>query len=1658
VDVQQIIDRGLELIHGGKLDEAVVLIRQGLALAPHAADLHRNLGVALARLGRLDEAIEHFQQAASLEPDCVDHYRNLAVALGQRGRLEESAGVLGRIVTMATSDSRAHYDLGHMLRLLKRLDAAVASYREALRLRPDFPEAHHDLGMALSQMGCKDEARRCYEEALSLKPDSCEALNNLGVLLEDMGKLEEAVECFRRGLRINPNSDETHNNLGVALAAMGKHEEAIPCYRQALALNPRSPHGYNNLGNALRTVGEVDEAISCLRQAIRLRPDYAEAYNNSAIALVQKGQITEAMAHYERALYYHPDYPEAHMNRALAWLGEGDYEQGWTEYEWRWKGKDMRHPEAGVHRRRWLGAVPEGRTILLKAEQGLGDTIQFVRYARLVRRRGATVILEGQKPLERLLKTCPGIDRFVPRGTGEVAFDFYAPLLSLPGIFRTTIETVPDDVPYLFPDEGLVASWRARLAQIEGFKVGIAWQGNPDYRGDRLRSVPLRCFAPLADIAGVKLVSLQKGPGAEQIAGVAGEFHVEDLGEIDEQSGAFMDTAAIMKGLDLVITSDTAIPHLAGALGVPVWMATPFAPDWRWLRRGEHCPWYPTMRLFRQQRPGEWEPVFEEIAVALRAHVEGATSRAERSVPANDRAAEARELRDQAVGRIEQGELPEATQLLERAVRLDPGSVEAHHDLGVAWARQKRLDKAVAHFRRALELRPDFVDALGNLGLAYLEQADLDAAETHLRRALQVGPSTPEMHNNLGVTLLRGGRAREAALCYQQALQSRPDYAEAHLNLARALLVQGQYEQGWLEYEWRFKCPGYRHRPTFKPRWGGTPLADRRILLLSEQGLGDTLQFVRYVSLVKQGGGSVVLECQPPLVPLLKLHPHVDGVVAAGAASPDHDCYAPLLSLPGLLQTTLATIPAHVPYLAADAGLASWRSRLAAIDGFKVGIAWQGNPDYDGDVQRSIPLVHFGILAHVPGVRLVSLQKGTGTGQLAAAQVQFPVVDFGPELDERAGAFMDTAAILQGLDLVITSDTALAHLAGALGRPVWVALPFVADCRWLERREDCPWYPTMRLFRQRTRGDWNGVFRQMALTLQSQVAVSRALPLSPPAIPGRAGAVDAKAHHAAGVQATQDGNLGLAADCFRRAVACDPRLATAHHDLGVVYARQSRLDEAIRCFHTAAELDPNSFGARENLALAYLDARQPAAAEQELRKLMQRGRDSGALRNHLGVALANQNRFREAVEQYQRALESEPESPEACNNLGNALRALGDLAGATTLYERAIRIRPDYAEPYNNQGIALSQSNELERAVESYREAIRLCPDHSEAHNNLGVALADLDRLEEAIAAFRQSLYLRPDHAETHKNLGLVLLLSGDFKQGWLEYEWRFHSPAAPKRTLRVPRWDGGPLGGRRIVLHAEQGLGDTLQFVRYASLVQDRGGHVIVECQRPLARILGRALGISQVIAAGDDWGDVDAHAPLMSLPGVFQHSLASVPASVPYLSADPGLEDLWGGKVRQVGGFKVGVAWQGSPTYAGDRNRSIPLCCFRPLTQIDGVRLVSLQKGEGESQMDDSSLGFHVVRFAGLDDAAGPFMDTAAIMKHLDLVVTADTAAAHLAGAMGIPVWLALCRTCDWRWLRGRNDSPWYPTMRLFRQATAGDWTEVMRRVAQELKSYVQ
>lgn len=634
-------NRGIVFLAQGNLEEAAASLQRSLSLKPDVATTHNNLGNAFRRLKKLDQAVASLRQALRLQPDLAEAHNNLGIALVEQGQLAAAVDSFQTALALKPDYPEACFNLATALHARGDLEATIFNLQRALQLKPDFAAAYNSLGVALKCAGRLNDAAVNLQQVLRLQPDFSAAYCNLGSVQIDQGQFDDAVISLQHALRLQPELAAAHYNLGLAFLNMGRPAESIPCLQQALRLRPDFAEAQLNLALAFRNREEPNAIIARFQRAVQLKPDSAAAHNNLGNALLQEGRLDEAVASLEQALHFKPDYAEARQNLGMAWLLGGNYEQGWPEYEWRLQCKPTALPQ--FEQPRWDGSPLEGRTVLLLAEQGLGDTLQFIRYTTLVRDRGGRVLAAIPNSLRPLLSRCAGIDQFTSSNFSPPAcpaslpeFDVYCPLLSLPGILQTTLATIPADVPYLFADADLKCHWQQELNNFSSFRIGIAWQGDPHFWADRQRSIPLARFAPLVRFDGVQVFSLQKGFGTEQLEAFTERSAVVELGSrLDVRDGAFMDTAAIMESLDLVITSDTAIAHLAGGLGVPVWVVLPFAPDWRWLLYRDDSPWYPSMRLFRQTESGNWDEVFERLVAELRTFIAHPTQSGRPSVAFN---------------------------------------------------------------------------------------------------------------------------------------------------------------------------------------------------------------------------------------------------------------------------------------------------------------------------------------------------------------------------------------------------------------------------------------------------------------------------------------------------------------------------------------------------------------------------------------------------------------------------------------------------------------------------------------------------------------------------------------------------------------------------------------------------------------------------------------------------------------------------------------------------------------------------------------------------------------------------------------------------------------------------------------------------------------
>ncbi|MCC3584501.1 tetratricopeptide repeat protein [Microcoleus sp. PH2017_30_WIL_O_A] len=1584
----------------GRLTEAIAHYRQALEIDPNLAETASNLGSALAEAGENEGAIAQYQRALSLNPNCAEALVNLGLLREEQGDVGEAVRLYEQAIQVNPDCAVAYLNLGIALEERgeetgANYDRAIANYERAIAIDVNYVDALHNLGYASIRQGRIADAIAYYDRAMAVQPDLAETLIGLGSSLQQQDKLDEALAVCQQAIQQLPSHAGARCNLGIVLHKQGKIAGAIACYQQALSLQPDFPEALNNLGKAFEEAGNMAEAIDCYRRAIELKPGNMNPLNGLGKVLHQGGQFADAVTCYSQAVQFNATNPESHLNLGLALLLSGELQRGFSEYEWRLLIKEKEFPCHNFIQPIWDGKDLEGKTILLCPEQGLGDAIQFIRYADLVKQKGGKVIVWCLPHLQRLFAQVSGIDELIINPDDAPDFQVHTRLMSLPHILGTTLDTIPANVPYLAPPPGLECA----LPNTPNLKVGIVWSGNTQHSQNKVRSFPLDLLAKLLEIPGADFYNLQKQMTADERAWLD-RMPVTDLSSNLHDMAV---TAAVISALDLVISVDTSVAHLAGALGKPVWILLCFVPDWRWMLEREDSPWYPSARLFRQSAAGDWDGVLDRATLALEAKIhEHQEARQPIEIQSNielakkqfDRAnllksqgklAEAiayfknalvlqpdsiESATNLAVTLHQTGDLAEAANYYQRAIEIDPNCAQAQNNLGILLQDRGNIAEAVICFQKAIALNPVYVKALNNLGATLQQQGEIQSAIVYFQqalslnanyvpalvnlgvamqakcqpaeagrlyqRAIEAEPNNSKGHYHLGNSCLAAGKIEQAissfevaislqpnyveALtnlgsavellgdvnraisCYNQALAVAPDCVKAHFNLGLVLLLTGDLPRGLAEYEWRWHTDQAKKLPRLnfdKPVWDGSDLNGQTILLRCEQGLGDAIQFVRYATIVQQKGGKVIISCYQELKRLFKQIPGIEQVAVRVEELPDFQVQAPLMSLPHILGTTLDNIPANVPYLAAPP---NWQFSLNCDRNFKVGIVWAGSSEHLKDFVRSSDFSYFLKFLDIPGVSFYSLQKEVSADDMTLL-TQTSVIDLSDNLND----FADTAAVISQLDLVICVDTAVAHLAGALGKPVWILLSFMPDWRWLLTREDSPWYPTARLFRQSKPGDWDGVGDRIKVALQELIPTPTEAKSSSSAI----AEIDVQFHIAKALQ--KQGNKAAAAARYQQVIAASPNHAEAHTYLGYLKQENGQIAEAVSHYQQALAINPNQ----------------------------------GKTNLYLGYALESQGRVAEAIDCYTKAIQLSPESPD-------------------------LRLR-----------------------------------------------------------------------------LAFALLLTGNFQPGFAEYESRWHTQELEQQYTNYPLWDGSDLQGKTILLHPEQGFGDAIHFIRYAPLVKQKGGKVMVACHKSLKRLFEKVAGVDNVVTNPQNLLDFQVQAPLLSLPRILGTTLENIPANIPYLAAPDDCKISLGSNNK----LKVGIVWAGGPLHRKNHERSCKLSEFLKFLDVPGASFYSLQK---DLSAGDLTL-LNQQQIPNLSEHCLDFADTAAIISQLDLVICVDTAIAHLAGALGKPVWILLSFMPDWRWMLTREDSPWYPTARLFRQSQAGDWDAVGDRIKAALEQLI-
>ena len=1511
-------------------------------------------------------------------------------------------------------------------------------------LRSDQPQPQH--GPPPEAEGAKNAHRSREQHALQLMEN---------------GRLQEAEAIYGGLVEEGSRNPVVFNNLArICMMRGGRIQDMELLLKQVLAIKPDDLVALCNLGNIYLETDNLPAAMDAYKRSLAINPNDQEVLSNLGILFLKQGDLQGATIFYRRAIALDENNADSHLNLAYPLFLANDYDSAWREYDWRFKVKEYDLIQGFTPQvEKWDGTNPApGEQLILASEQGLGDTLQFMRYVAYLNSTGVAAALCASPKLHGLIRSS-GItgEVYDSEQASQVTTGKWLPLLSLPGHLKVRPDHPLVDAPYIKAPSHLVAKWKQKLAAERRPLIGINWQGNPDSETGLQtgRSLRLEQFAPIAHVTGGRLLSLQKGFGSEQLASCSFTHQFVGCQEEISRMWDFEETAAIIANCDLVITSDTAVAHLAAGMGQPTWLLLITMPSWCWGLRGDTSFWYPSMRLFRQRGKGHWQEVMGRVATALEqrfasaeapqadiktvtvipevldAEVDNVPGAAAEPARGHHRQAE-----QWALELTRSGQLREAEIVYRKLIEEGTSNYLVYGQLAnICRLQEGREEEAIQLFKQAVSLNPRDLVALCNIGSLFAKQHNLQAAMDFYKQALAINPNNPEMLTNVGNIFLESGDLRASISSYVRAISIDNSYAMAHHHLAHALFLSGDYENGWEEHEWRFlaqRSTQPHAQPQVEPWQGHNLAAGESLLLVSEGGLGDTLHFMRYVHHLNQLGISACLCAQTKLHGLIR-----SSEITTTLYSPEDinqftaGKWLPLLSLPRHLKVRPGHPVMNAPYIKApEALILKWQQKLAPDDKPVIGINWQGNPESSTGLHkwRSLPLARFASVADRLSGSLLSLQKGFGSEQLADCPFRHRFVACQEEISH-TWDFVETAAIIANCTLVITSDTAVAHLAAGTGKPTWLLLSTSPDWRWHASGDTSFWYPSMRIFRQQHKDNWQEVMDRVAAAVAQEFGAAAVADDPPDAdpvpLPQQPEPPDEPSERKAVQKAQllkQQGRIKEAEAIYRTLISEATRSHVVFVHLAAICIQSGgRTEEAILLLKQALAIQPDN----------------PEAL------------------TSLGHAHKRQGELQSAAVAYRKVLAIDPDRPQILLHLGDVLHAQGELDDAVTAYHKALAIKPDAPDVLNNLGNTCLEKGDLQKAGEFYQKALAIKPDRPGMHNNLGNVFLGQGKLEAAIDSYSKAIALNSNNPSSHFYLSFPLFLSRNYDKAWKEYAWRFRMEGyAPHAQPPIDQWDGNNLpAGERLLLVSEQGLGDTLHFMRYVGHLHSTGIPVALCVQDKLSGLV-RSSGITSVIYSQKEADQLTTGKwlPLLSLPGYLNVRPDHPIINTPYIKTTEQLIAKWERKLATAQRPVIGINWQGNPESETGlhKGRSFLLEQFAPVAENTNGRLLSLQRGTGSEQLAACSFR---QQFVGCQDeisAIWDFMETAAMIANCDLVVTSDTVVAHLAAGQGRPTWLLLDQSPDWRWGLKGSTSFWYPSMRIFRQQHKDNWQEVMDRVA--------
>ncbi len=1471
VNIPSLLREAVALHQSGRFDEADALYHHILQVDPQHTDALHLSGLVMQQRGDLQAAVNLIQQAISGNANIALYHSSLGSICMDCGQWSDAQQCYQRSLQLAPGNSEAQDRLGFVLANQGEFEQAESCFREAIRLKPEYADAHFHRGLALGRLQRPEEAGQSFLVAVGLRPQWPEAWHNLGDAQKQQGQYEAAEKSYREEFRLQPSNIKACVSLGNVLKEQEDFTQALECYQQAIQMDPGCAEAYNNTGLIFYNQDKLGEAIQCYEKASSINPDYAEVCMNLGNAFTAGGQLDEAMDCFQQALKIDPDYAAAHWNYSFALLLAGNYRQGWLEHEWRFRVGGIASARHGdiAH---WQGEVISERTLLVYAEQGLGDELRYANCIQDIIARAKHVVIECAPRLQSLFQrsfpeaSVYGVKRDdVSWLSLAPSIDLQVAIGSLPLYTRTELDDYPKESGYLKADPERVMYWRERLQSLgPGLKVGISWRGGKISEECELHYADFRKdWAVVLQVPGIQFINLLYDECSEELEWARKESGVEihDFSELD-QFNDMEGVAALMSALDLLITAPTTVSEMAGALGIPTWFLV--VEHFINTMGTGYVPWFPSMRCFFKDRTSQWGPVTDAIARALDElgkssnvntteqplQIQGESTETGKhgfSDSGEVSPVTAEEYYQSGLVAQQCGDLQNAKGLIQSAIDLSPENASYCYSLGDIYHMEGEPGKAIRLFREGLANDADCIGVRIKLGDIYCEQTRFDEARKIYRDALNLDEKNTESRFRLGVALAKSGHLVESVRCLSQVLVEQPDWPNIHVtlglvsreqanfeiaeqyfqlaiesktddalaynylaltqadrqhteqaisnykkaieldpalsqarfNLSLSLLAMGELIPGWQEHEWRFKAKNMdTERFTHIPLWDGSDLGEKSILVCAEQGLGDEVRYASCIGDLIIKAGHVVIECDPRLQGLYQRSFPDASVYGVKRSDTDWLSMAPSIdlqisagSLPLYTRNRLEDFPRKDGYLKADPDkIKYWEKRLVNLGpGLKVGIAWRGGLS---TVERELHYADFKkdwqSILKVPGIRFINMMYDRCDEDLEWAHTEWgiDIHDFS-DLDQ----FNDlegVAALMNGLDLLITPLISVSEMAGAMGVPTWVLM--LSQHSIALGTDHIPWYPNSRAFFKDSGGKWgqatddikhaleecfNEIDKGKADTESVVTDKSEALPLEE---------ISVLMHEA--VESHQSGRFDDAEIIYRKILVYEPMMEDALHLLGLIAQEKGDFHEATRLMQKAVEANPETLLFRISLGKLFSMCGMPEKAEQCFRFATQRAPDDIEANIHLGNILLKTGSLDEAGVIYKKVLELSPDHADALNGLGVILLKKGEPERAAGYFQDVIKVKRDYTAAHNNLGQCFSGMGESDAAIQCFKEAIELEDDFADAYNNLGNAYEKKEQYKQAVPFFRQAILLNNKYPEAYSNLGICLVCLDDMMEG----------------------------------------------------------------------------------------------------------------------------------------------------------------------------------------------------------------------------------------------------------------------------------------------------